>query len=51
MNGLRRCAYWRNSFPATTTAPNAALRRGLIGTDGGVGTAPLTWACPDTSVE
>src|SRR5581483_6137939 len=31
MNGLRRCAYCRSSNAQTIAAPNAALRRGLIG--------------------
>src|SRR3954469_13878727 len=47
MNGLRRCAYWRISRPPTMTAPKAALRRGLIGTEGGVGTAPPARVCAD----
>src|SRR4051794_7407085 len=34
------------------TAPNAAVRRGLMGTDGGVGTAPLEPdACADSVTE
>src|SRR4051812_27060409 len=45
MNALRRCAYCSSSRAATITAPKAALRRGLIGTDGGVGTAPAVSAC------
>jgi hypothetical protein len=38
--------------PATMTAPNAALRRGLIGTEGGLGTAALLrrLACAATEV-
>src|SRR4051812_26021434 len=44
MNGLRRCAYWSSSNAATIIAPKAALRRGLIRTEGGVGTAPFVLA-------
>src|SRR5580765_8360053 len=41
MNGLRRCAYCSSSRLATISAPNAALRGGLIGIEAGVGTALL----------
>src|SRR5258707_11753376 len=45
MNDFRRCEYCSKSRLATITAPNAALRGGLIGMDGGVGTAPRRLSC------